>query len=335
MITKKINDIEKLKMGLQLHLETLLISLQIDIDDFVVTETEIRGTAPCHNGADNPSAFTYYYNTGTWRCWTNGCHTKVGCDLLGLIRVVKKISFAEAVYFANDFLSNKTEISDKEVELKQLSKKLLLKTDFWNKHLLQKTYDINILKKLAVADAYAKQRGLCIDIIKNIGAGIAQNGPMKNRMVIPIYNIHGALVGFSGRKINDKENIPKWKHWGFEKSINLFNINNVQNSIEIKHKVVLCEGPFDVIKLQMAGINNAVAIMGTHISEGQASLLCRCHAMDVVLALDNDTPAQQSMPKNTHLLQRKMFNVFNIVPTKKDWGEMSIEEIQQVFGDKS
>ena len=58
------------------------------------------------------------------------------------------------------------------------------------------------------------KRGISEATQKAFGVGLAGVGKMYRRMVFPIYNEHQQIIGFSGRKVDDNNNYPKWKHIG-------------------------------------------------------------------------------------------------------------------------
>lgn len=332
MNTKKRERIDILNLKLQSNIELLLKTLGVNLDDYVITETEIRGVAPCHDSANNSTGFTYYKNNGIWFCWTQRCHDDWGQDSVGLVRALKQCSFPEAIVFAEKFAKGKKieeELQDRKVE------KEFERVDNWKKHLNQKVYEEEILKKLSPSDGYAKQRNIKPELFRELGAGYAREGAMKHRIVFPVRDIKGRIVGFTGRRLYDSDewkNFPKWKHHRFEKSVNLFNINRAKEEIRNKHQVILCEGPFDMMRFEEAGYHNVVSIFGTHITQGQVTLLCQSLVMDVVLALDHDDAAIKVLGKNVNILQSSLFNV-EIIYAKRggDWADMSAAEIREIM----
>lgn len=332
MKTKERGHIDILNLKLQSNIELLMKGLGIDLEDYVVTETEIRGVALCHDSADNSTGFTYYKNNGIWFCWTQRCHDDWGQDSLGLIRAIKQCSFPEAIKYAERFTKDKKvdeTLQDRKIE------KEFRRIDNWKKHLTQKVYEEDILKRLGSANGYAKQRNIREDLFEEMGAGYAREGTMKHRIVFPVRDIKGRIIGFTGRRLydtNEWKNFPKWKHHGFEKGINLFNIHRAKKYIRDKHQVILCEGPFDMMRFEEAGFHNVVSIFGTHITQGQITLLCQSLVMDVVLALDHDDAAIKTLGKNVSILHSNLFNV-EIIYAKRggDWADMSVEEIREIM----
>lgn len=289
---------------------------------YVFKSDSITGPAPCHGG-DNPNGFSYKYDIGLWSCWTHGCNSSYGSNLIGLIKAIKKINF----FKAKDIVEN---IILKNIDLTKCISKNREKREvnYWQKHINQ-TPKINPFE-LQSPKEYCEFRGFDTDLAIKYNMGICRNNTiMKNRFVIPIRNINGHDIAFTGRAIDD-EIKPKWLHYpnGFTKSNNLFNIDNV-----VKYNnngfIILVEGPFDVLKLEMAGIHNSVAIMGNNMCIGQIDIIKKCDFTDVIVALDNDSAGREGAIKTCRKLERCLMRLWTLDATpQKDWGDSSIEEIQ-------
>jgi DNA primase len=94
-----------------------------------------------------------------------------------------------------------------------------------------------------------------------------------NRIIFPIRNIDGKVIGFSGRVLTNDKDTVKYLNTSensvFKKSHLAYNFNNALSSIRVKNKIIILEGYMDVISLNSIDIKNAVAIMGTSLSEYQ------------------------------------------------------------------
>ncbi len=108
-----------------------------------------------------------------------------------------------------------------------------------------------------------------------------------NRVMFPIMDANSRVIGFGGRVMGDGEpkylNSPETKI--FEKSRNLYGLNYARTAR--KGYMLLCEGYMDVIALHQAGFTNAVASLGTALTERHASLLKR-YTDTVILTYDSD-----------------------------------------------
>ncbi len=116
----------------------------------------------------------------------------------------------------------------------------------------------------------------------------------RNRVIFPIINARGKVIGFGGRVIGSHElpngvKLAKYLNSPqtvvFDKGANLFALNLAKNSNE--KQIILCEGYMDVISVHQAGITNCVATLGTAITETQAKLLTR-YANEILICYDMD-----------------------------------------------
>lgn len=139
---------------------------------------------------------------------------------------------------------------------------------------------------------YLKSKGHSDELMK--AAGLVRfderDGPgdqFWNRVIVPITDISGKVIGFGGRVLGDAK--PKYLNTReteiFNKGRNLFAMNIARHSK--KKGVILCEGYMDVIAMHQAGYTNATASLGTALTEAQAGLIKR-YTSDVYLAYDSD-----------------------------------------------
>ena len=173
----------------------------------------------------------------------------------------------------------------------------------------------------AQALTYLKNRGLSDDTIKAFGLGysnkysnllyqylkskgyqtdmIAKAGLISvderhgasdkfwNRVMFPIMDVNSRVIGFGGRVMGEGQ--PKYLNSPetviFDKGRNLYGLNRARTSK--KSYFLLCEGYMDVISLHQAGFTNAVASLGTALTQGHASLIKR-YVQEVYLTYDSD-----------------------------------------------
>jgi DNA primase len=111
----------------------------------------------------------------------------------------------------------------------------------------------------------------------------------RGRLLFPIHDLRGRVVGFGGRLLGPGE--PKYLNSPetpiFKKGGTLYNLYAARNAIRKEESVILVEGYFDVLRLVLAGCENVVAPMGTALTPDQAALLRR-YAPLAVLLLDSD-----------------------------------------------
>ena len=143
-----------------------------------------------------------------------------------------------------------------------------------------------------------------------IDAGLAnpnKNGKgvhdvFRNRLMFPVIDVRGNVIGFSGRILGDGE--PKYLNSRetpvFSKSRNLFALNLAKKSKN--GYILLTEGNIDVVSLHQAGFDSAVASLGTSLTPDQARLISR-YAKEVVIAYDNDAAGQKAAQRAIGILE--------------------------------
>ena len=116
-----------------------------------------------------------------------------------------------------------------------------------------------------------------------------------NRLMFPIWNASGALVGFGARTLTDAQ--PKYLNTQqtpiFDKSGILYALHKAQDSLRREKQAVIVEGYMDALMAHQYGFRNVVASMGTSLTETQVQLLSR-YASSLVLALDPDAAGQSA-----------------------------------------
>lgn len=126
----------------------------------------------------------------------------------------------------------------------------------------------------------------------------------RNRIMFPIINIHGKVIGFSGRAMpgNEKQG-GKYINTSdtpvYKKSHNMFALNFAKKTCS--KQAILVEGNMDVIALHQAGFTTAVAALGTSFTEEQARLLAR-YTKEVVLAMDSDSAGEKATDRALGIL---------------------------------
>lgn len=118
----------------------------------------------------------------------------------------------------------------------------------------------------------------------------------RNRVMFPIVDLRGNIIGFGGRVLDDSK--PKYLNTGatpvFDKGSNLFSMNFAKNSDS--KRLILCEGYMDVIAVNQAGFENVVATLGTAITPEQARLISH-YCSEVIVAYDSDGAGQNATQK--------------------------------------
>lgn len=123
----------------------------------------------------------------------------------------------------------------------------------------------------------------------------------RNRVIFPIVDTSRNIVAFGGRVMDDSK--PKYLNSSdtpaFKKSKNLFALNYAKGFCS--EQLILCEGYMDVIALHQAGFPNAVATLGTAITEEHARIISR-YTKKVIISYDSDEAGQKAANKAMLLL---------------------------------
>ena len=211
--------------------------------------------------------------------------------------MLKDMNKTAAAYF--HYLLTKTERGNKAKEYLQkrglteetITKFALGYSDIYENDLYK------YLKNKGYTDAEMKDSGL-VDIHEDKG-GIDK---FWNRVMVPILDINGKVIGFGGRVLGD--GMPKYINTKetavFDKSHNLFAMNIARRSK--RRGIIICEGYMDVIALHQAGFDNAVASLGTAFTIGQAEIIKR-FTEEVYLAYDSDGAGTTATLKNIGILR--------------------------------
>ncbi|MBQ5954469.1 MAG: DNA primase, partial [Firmicutes bacterium] len=113
----------------------------------------------------------------------------------------------------------------------------------------------------------------------------------RNRVIFPIINTSGKVIGFGGRRIDDNDN-PKYlnspENMIFQKKNNLYALNTTKQDIGKEGSAIIVEGYMDVISLYQHGVKNVVASLGTALTDNQAKLIKR-YTNTVNLCYDSDS----------------------------------------------
>ena len=125
----------------------------------------------------------------------------------------------------------------------------------------------------------------------------------RNRLMFPIFDIRGNVIGFGGRVLDNST--PKYLNSNetliFNKRKNLFGMNFAKMTKQ--PNIILVEGNIDVVTLHQYGFDNAVASLGTSLTEEQVTLLSR-YTEQVVLTYDGDEAGQRAAQRAIPMLEK-------------------------------
>jgi len=197
----------------------------------------------------------------------------------------------------------------------------------------KKVFDKELLLKLEKNHDYWINRGVKEETLNLFKGGIAKAGKMKNRYVFPIINSKEEIVGFSGRDITNQSKI-KWKHLG-DKSNWCYPTFLNSNIIKNQKEIYIIESIGDCLSLWDAGIQNTIVTFGLEISISILNLLLKIDPNKIFVSFNNDieknnagnNASEKAINKLLRYFDRKQLEIK--LPSKKDFGEMSIEEIKE------
>ena len=132
----------------------------------------------------------------------------------------------------------------------------------------------------------------------------------RNRVIFPIQNTAGKVIGFGGRAIGDQ--MPKYLNSPetpvFSKKNNLYGLNITKNSVNENDKIILVEGYMDVVSLYQGGVTNVAASLGTALTENQAKLIKR-FTRNVALSYDSDSAGVNASIRGSEILYKEGLKV--------------------------
>lgn len=134
----------------------------------------------------------------------------------------------------------------------------------------------------------------------------------RKRVVFPLFNLTGRVVGFGGRLLAESENEPKYLNSPetpiYQKGKSLYGLYQAKGDIRAQRRGIVVEGYFDLLTPRQAGIVNIVATLGTALTEDQARLLYR-YGSEAVLVYDPDTPGAKAAQRGLEVLLEAGFDV--------------------------
>ncbi len=167
--------------------------------------------------------------------------------------------------------------------------------------------DWDSIYRLLLKNGYKKEEILKSGLCKQSEKGKIYDF-FRDRVMFPVFDLRGNVVAFSGRVLGDEK--PKYLNTGetevFKKKSTLFNMNNAKNCEE--DYILLMEGCMDVIAVHQAGFENAVATLGTALTEEHSRLLKRFKEK-VILSYDGDEAGKEATRKAVKILKKDGFNV--------------------------
>lgn len=312
-----------------------------DFVDLKKRGTSLIGNCPFHN--EKTPSFHVSVAKGIYKCF--GCGA--GGDALKFVMDLEKYSYPEAIrYLANKYHIDVEEqerspaqmaAQDKRESLYVLSQWAgkFFKDNMWQTDMGQsiglayfkeRGYREDIIKKFelgyspdqwtALVEA-AKTAGFQEEYLKEIGLTIQRDdGSMydrfRGRVMFPIQNLTGRVIGFGGRTLKTEKSVPKYVNSPeseiYHKSDVLYGLNFAKKAIVDADNCYLVEGYADVLSVHQAGVENVVSSSGTSLTSGQIRLISR-FTKNVTILYDGDTAGIKASLRGTDMLLEEGLNV--------------------------
>lgn len=314
---------------------------QADIVDIIsdylkLTKKGKNYVAVCPFHDDHSPSLVVSKERQIFNCFT--CRT--GGNVFSFIMKYENVDFFEALQIVANKIGYKLSSTNfnnfesknkKEYEIMEIAKKYYLNNIFTDlgtsarKYLENRGINNDIIREFNLGLALKSKNELYKLLVKkninnemldNLGL-VYINGTdvfdfFNNRIIIPIEDLKGNVVGFSGRIFNGEKETSKYINTKetviFKKGQILFNYHNAKNAIRDEKCVIVVEGNMDAITLSSSGIKNVVALMGVALSKEQIDVLKKLK-VPVILMLDNDQAGLNSTLKNGEMLKNADIDV--------------------------
>ncbi|ECL0430577.1 TPA: DNA primase, partial [Campylobacter jejuni] len=305
------------------------LSQRLNIVDVIENYIEVKKQGSsfvciCPFHADKNPSMHINPTKGFYHCFA----CKAGGDAFKFVMDYEKLSFADAVEkvasLSNFTLSYTKEKQENKKELKSILPSLNAYFKDNLKHhkevltyLYQRALNDKDIAKFELGFAGASEDSIRLLQNQKIPLEDAMSvGALKKdennefyasfiwRVTFPIYDHKDLLVGFGGRTLNP--NVPaKYvnspQNILFDKSRIFYAFNIAKENIAKKKEIIVCEGYMDAIAFHKAGFNNAVAVLGTALTEHHLPLIRRYDAK-VILCFDNDEAGLKAATRSAFLL---------------------------------
>lgn len=309
------------------------INNRIDIVDFISRYVELKkagrnyvGLCPFHH--EKTPSFTVSREKGIFYCF--GC--KTGGNIVEFVKKYENLSFKEAIEHlcsiadlpkpsfrikeAED--SEKTKLYEINTLIMQFFKDSLSKNSSVLEYLYNRGLNKEVIEKFSIGFAEANSNNLLafisnkklsLESCQNLGlVSLSKDGNhysyFRDRIIFPIFDVQGHVVGFGGRTIHEGEE-PKYlnspENLLFHKGKNLFSMNLARAEMGRSRYAIIVEGYMDVISLHKHGITNAVATLGTAFTIDHAMLLKK-YTDKLYFCLDSDSAGRIATKRALELI---------------------------------
>ncbi|MBE5319585.1 DNA primase [Pedobacter sp. MR2016-19] len=314
------------------------------VGDFVHLKkrgTSLIGNCPFH-GEKTPS-FHVSVTKGIYKCF--GCGK--GGDSVRFIMDHEKYSYPEAL----KFLANKynieveeAELSPQDAEAQSAKESLYVVSQYAAAFFVKQLWETDEGRGIGLS--YFKERGFREDILKKFEVGYSpdvwdamtqsatnaghklefleatglsiknDNGKIydrfRGRVMFPIHNFTGRIIGFGGRTLKTDKNVPKYVNSPeseiYHKSNVLYGLFHAKKAIRDLDNCYLAEGYADVLSVHQAGIENVVASSGTSLTVEQIKLIGR-FTQNITILFDGDAAGIKASLRGLDMILEEGLNV--------------------------
>ncbi len=167
---------------------------------------------------------------------------------------------------------------------------------------------------------YAKEHGYSEELLEQIGLSIKNDNGIYDRyhgrVMFPIHNLTGRIIGFGGRIMVDNKKSPKYQNSPeseiYDKKQTLYGIYFAKNAIAKNDECILVEGYFDVLRMHQIGIENVVASSGTSLTMEQIRLVKR-YTKNITMLYDGDAAGIHAALRGTDMILSEGMSVRVVV----------------------
>ncbi len=294
------------------------------------------GLCPFHN--EKTPSFTVHALRQFYKCFSCGA----GGDMIDFVMKIEGISFYEALKLLAERngipMPKRSLVADEESKLREAI--------FAMHELALENFRANLQSPAGeMARAYVAKRGLAAETIDQFGIGysdrsgrtllrlfeqrgftaaqIAESGLVRkredggaydyfrNRLMFPIHNESGKVIGFGGRALAADDN-PKYLNSPetpiYKKSHVLYNLHRAKDAVRKEDRAILVEGYMDAIGVTAAGFRPVVASCGTSLTTQQIQALKR-HSQRIVVNFDPDGAGANAAERSINLLLEESMQV--------------------------
>ncbi|MBQ9779435.1 MAG: DNA primase [Clostridia bacterium] len=299
-----------------------------DIVDLIGSYVTLRRAGSNYNGpcpfhSERTPSFTVFPDSQSFFCF--GC--EAGGDAFTFIMRSENLDYPNAI----EFLAKRTGVDiprTAEEEKRGLSRKRVYEMNLIAARFFRECLFDPVLGREGMAYLQEK-RGLSVPVIRRFGLGFAPNDftalvtvlkkegyseqemkeaflcgisqksgraydYFRNRIMFPVIDTTGNVVAFSGRDVGGDSKAKYLNSSdtpGFQKRKHLYALNFAKN--HCTDELILCEGNMDVVALHAAGFENAVASLGTALTDDHARIMAK-YTKQVILAYDSDEAGQRA-----------------------------------------